>query len=97
MSALRHRASLGLDPEPHIRNVRTLTPPPPSARSYSASQRHALEADIRREEPATCPVCDVRMDIRSVPPRTDVSYVRDRVWLTCSSCGRSLVVDRRES
>lgn len=43
-----------------------------------------------------CPRCDVTMDRREIPPRSDVSYVRDRVWLSCPSCHGSLVVDRRE-
>ena len=35
------------------------------------------------------------MDARLVPPRSDVAYVRDRVWLACPACGRTLVIDRR--
>jgi hypothetical protein len=36
------------------------------------------------------------MDRRGVPPRAEVSYVRDRVWLVCRKCHRSAVFDRRQ-
>ncbi len=36
------------------------------------------------------------MTRREIHPRSDVSYVRDRIWLVCVGCGRSLVTDRRE-
>jgi hypothetical protein len=42
-----------------------------------------------------CPRCGVPLDRRAVPPRSDVSYVRDRLWLTCPECHRAVVLDRR--
>lgn len=41
-----------------------------------------------------CPRCEGRLDVRPVPPRSDVAYVRDRILLVCNGCGRSLVLDR---
>lgn len=41
-----------------------------------------------------CPHCGAALKRRDVPPRSDVSYVRERVWLLCGACGRSAVVDR---
>lgn len=42
-----------------------------------------------------CPRCDASMSLRRVPPREEVAYVRDRLWLSCPACGRNAVVDRR--
>lgn len=41
-----------------------------------------------------CPRCGGRFDRTEVPPRSDVPYVRDRVWLICVACGAGLVLDR---
>ncbi len=43
---------------------------------------------------AVCPRCDGRFDRTDVPPRNDVSYVRDRIWLICATCDAGLVLDR---
>lgn len=50
--------------------------------------------DPDREGPPTCPHCQSTLERREVPPRGDVSYVRERVWLLCGGCGRSAVLDR---
>lgn len=62
--------------------------------SYPAPVRREFERIVRAGGRPDCPDCRTPMDERLVPPRPDVSYVRDRVWLTCSSCGRSIVIDR---
>ena len=41
-----------------------------------------------------CPRCQGRFDRTAVPPRNDVPYVRDRIWLICVTCGAGLVMDR---
>ena len=43
---------------------------------------------------AVCPRCGGRFDRTDVPPRNDVPYVRDRIWLICANCGAGLVMDR---
>ena len=43
-----------------------------------------------------CPRCGVPLDRTPVPPRRDLSYVRDRMWLVCPRCHRTAVLDRRE-
>jgi hypothetical protein len=63
--------------------------------AYTHQQVHELEQVVRAGQVAACPECAVPLDERAVPPRQDVSYVRDRVWLVCPSCHRSAVVDRR--
>jgi hypothetical protein len=43
---------------------------------------------------AVCPRCGGHFDRTDVPPRNDVPYVRDRIWLICATCGSGLVMDR---
>lgn len=64
---------------------------------FSDIECAALFERLTADEPLACPRCHVPLDRREVLPRTDVSYVRDRVWVTCPSCHRSAVLDRRES
>jgi hypothetical protein len=63
--------------------------------AFSHPQVRDLERVVREGAHPVCPVCAVPLDERAVPPRDDISYVRDRVWLLCPSCRRSAVVDRR--
>lgn len=71
--------------------------------NYDATEMRALVAELRRireagglddEERPACPRCGAAMTLREVPPREEVAYVRDRLWLSCPSCGRNAVVDR---
>jgi hypothetical protein len=64
--------------------------------NYSAAETLGLLAAIRRGEAPDCPRCGLAMSRRSVEPRSDISYVRDRVWLVCGQCHGSAVIDRRE-
>lgn len=64
--------------------------------AYTHEEIHALGTAMGLGHPLDCPRCSVPLDRRSVPPRRDVSYVRDRLWLVCPSCHRSVVLDRRE-
>jgi hypothetical protein len=41
-----------------------------------------------------CPKCAAFLRITPIPPRSDVSYVRNRVLLTCDSCGFKVALDR---
>ena len=65
--------------------------------SFNADERHALERAFREGQDLDCPRCTVALDRRPVPPRREVSYVRDRLWLVCPSCHRTVVLDRREA
>jgi len=62
--------------------------------AYTKEEHRAIVEALRSGEPATCPRCRSPLDEWSVPPRQDVSYVRDRVWLVCGPCSRSVVLDR---
>jgi len=60
---------------------------------YSPEEITQLGVEAREGAPLSCPHCLVPLDRRPVPPRADVSYVRDRVWVTCPSCQSSVVLD----
>jgi len=64
--------------------------------AFSHDETHALGRALLAGEPLACPRCVVPLDLRPVPPRPDVSYVRDRIWVNCPSCHRTAVLDRRE-
>ncbi len=66
----------------------------PSA--FTHDQLATLAEVVRKGGHPVCPECAVALDEQAVPPRSDVSYVRDRVWLVCPSCHRTGVIDRRE-
>lgn len=62
----------------------------------AAEETEIMEALRRKGKPPPCPRCRVRMDRQAVPPRTEVAYVRERIWLVCGGCRRSVVLDRRK-
>jgi len=62
---------------------------------FTASENAALEEASRAGEAALCPRCAVPMDRRAIPPREDVAYVRERLWLVCPGCRRTAVLDVR--
>ena len=64
-------------------------------RGYTSGEERVLTDAVRRGELPVCPTCATPMDARAVPPRADVSYVRDRTLLVCPGCRRSHVLDRR--
>jgi hypothetical protein len=65
-------------------------------RSFTDEEAKELARAFMAGASLLCPRCAVPMDARAVPPRRDVSYVRDRVWLVCPRCHRTAVLDRRE-
>jgi len=64
---------------------------------FSPDEARALAGALAEGRPLTCPRCSTPLDRRTVPPRRDVSYVRDRVWLVCPGCHSTGVLDRRET
>ena len=63
--------------------------------NFSVAQRRMLQARIDAGGAVACPVCGVPLDRLDVAPRSDVSYVRTRVVLTCSRCHRWAALDRK--
>jgi len=62
-------------------------PTPFTRHELLALEMSVAAADVR------CPLCGGPLERRRVRPRSDVSYVRDRLWLTCLACDRHGVVD----
>jgi hypothetical protein len=61
---------------------------------YTADERHALEQALGHGR-SDCPRCGGRVERHPVPQRPDVSYVRERVAVTCVACGATTVLDKR--
>ena len=61
---------------------------------YTPSERHALEQGLTHGR-HDCPRCGGRVERHPVPQRPDVSYVRERVAVTCVACGATTVLDQR--
>lgn len=60
---------------------------------YSRNQiAQIAQAWAEGAEPV-CPACGILLSPHSVPPRTDVSYVRRRVLLVCQNCGGRAAVE----
>jgi hypothetical protein len=65
--------------------------------TYTPAEVRALAAALDGGRPLLCPRCSTALDRRPVPPRRDVPYVRDRIWLVCPGCRATGVVDRRDN
>jgi len=63
---------------------------------FTHEEERSLAEALHAGGELLCSRCEVVFDERPVPPRQDVSYVRDRVWLVCPSCHRTVVLDRRD-
>jgi hypothetical protein len=63
--------------------------------AFTDAETRELGRAFLANGPLLCPRCLVLLDRRRVPPRRDVSYVRDRLWLVCPTCRRTAVLDRR--
>ena len=59
----------------------------------SPEEEQALRKEVK-EGAATCPRCGEPLTITPIPPRSDVSYVRNRVLLECARCLLRVAVDR---
>lgn len=73
-----------------------MEPPEPKDRAnYTPEEEGRIVEALRSGDPPDCPRCGDRLEPRDVPPRPEVAYVRDRLWLACPGCRRGFVVDRR--
>ena len=61
--------------------------------SFTAEERRVLAAALAGDEPLECPACGGGLSRREVSRPPEVSYVRHRVWLLCTGCGRSGAID----
>jgi hypothetical protein len=63
--------------------------------NYRREEEERLVEELRSGRTPVCPRCGGALSDRAVQPTEGVPYVRDRVWLTCGVCRRSVVLDRR--
>lgn len=61
----------------------------------SAREEKDLREDIQKDRPLACPRCHAPLRSTSIPPRSDVSYVRNRVILECELCDFLAALDKR--
>jgi len=72
------------------------TPLRPKQQSFTVEEVRRLTSRLVAGRSLVCPRCGIPLDRTPVPPRRDVSYVRDRLWLVCPRCHHTAVLDRRE-
>ena len=65
--------------------------------NYTPAEEQEVIRSLREGRAAACPRCGAVLERREVPPREGVPYVRDRLWLVCGTCARSVVVDARRT
>jgi hypothetical protein len=68
---------------------------PPRTEGISPQEEVGLREDLREGRTPRCPRCDGPLHVTALPPRSDVSYVRDRIHLHCRACRLRFVLDRR--
>lgn len=61
--------------------------------SYEPEQRRLIAEALRAGTEPACPACGGRLATSQVTPPAQVSYVRQRVIVVCSECGRSAALD----
>ena len=64
-------------------------------RGATPQEERALRKQLEEGVPPECPRCETDLGSTLVPPRSDVSYVRNRVLLTCEVCGLRVVLDKK--
>ena len=63
--------------------------------SANAREERELREDMQRGRALACPRCHAPLRSTSVPPRSDVSYVRNRVLLECELCDFLVALDKK--
>jgi len=63
--------------------------------NYTREEEERLLEALRSGSRPACPRCGSKLAEQPVFPMDGISYVRDRIWLTCEGCHRSLVLDKR--
>ena len=64
------------------------------AEPFEPHEVEHIRAALAGGSDLSCPRCGGLFERTDVPPRNDVPYVRDRLWLICTVCDAGLVTDR---
>ena len=84
----------GRELESSVSSKETREGPFNMAEQFEPHEVERIRAALAGGSDAVCPRCGGCFDGTDVPPRNDVPYVRDRIWLICATCGAGLVLDR---
>jgi len=84
----------GRELESSVSSKQTREVPCNMAEQFESHEVGRIRAALAGGFDPVCPRCGGRFDRTDVPPRNDVPYVRDRIWLICATCGAGLVIDR---
>jgi hypothetical protein len=68
---------------------------PLGQKQYTLEEETRLAGLLSERREPRCPRCGAAMARQDVSEPEGVSYVRDRIWLICGGCKRSVVLDRR--
>jgi hypothetical protein len=64
------------------------------AAQYTPEELAKIRAALTKDEPAVCPICEVKMSRRDIGGGSfGLGYARKRDWLICGKCKRSAVFD----
>ena len=73
-----------------------MTDQPAERAQYDAAEERAVRESYTRDGHADCPRCAVRMNERAIGGGSfGLGYARQREWLLCPSCKRSVLFDRK--
>ena len=64
-------------------------------KQYTREEEDRLVSSLSAGGEPLCPRCGLGLGVQEVADPEGVAYVRNRVWLTCEHCRRSIVLDRR--
>ena len=62
-------------------------------RYFAAGADLEILAALEHRTPPRCPVCNGALSVSEVAPRSDVAYVRRRIWASCAACRRATTLD----
>jgi hypothetical protein len=60
---------------------------------YTRQEVAGLARNAREGRPLICPRCGEPLQAEEVPPRSEVAYVRSRIWWVCPECRRSAILE----
>ena len=63
--------------------------------NYTREEEERLLEKLRSGTTPPCPRCGAKLVEQPVSAMEGIPYVRDRLWLTCEGCHRSVVLDKR--
>ena len=60
---------------------------------YTREEVADLARNARDGRPLVCPRCSEPLQAQEISPRSEVAYVRSRIWWVCHGCRRSAILE----